>query len=166
MFPSEEHLWLHAEKEAGPLWRSLNRHVGTITKSKNTHKMADKWKLLWGVSLNLDTSREPVAELSTDLTPGGFLDNHLMLLDCRNHNFVQLSRISNNDRILLGYQIWFNLMAFVSLKIKRSNYNCVAVTVLSGGLFWWEGASWPGSSGRACPLSVHVRFISPSSEPH
>lgn len=34
------------EKEAGPLWRSLKRHVGTITKSKKTHKMAEEWKLL------------------------------------------------------------------------------------------------------------------------
>lgn len=45
------------------------------------------------------------AKISTDLTPGGFLDNHLMLLDSRNHNFVQLSGISDNDSILLGYQI-------------------------------------------------------------
>lgn len=45
------------------------------------------------------------AEIPTELRADGRLDNRLMLLDCRNHNFVQLSGISDNDPILLGYQI-------------------------------------------------------------
>lgn len=177
LFLSKEHFRLHGENEAGPPRRSLKRRVGTITNSnkhklKKTHKLAENWKHFWCISLNLEVGASAWFLLLLWWF-GGYLAEHLMLLyrvraHCRHRNLFWLPGIWYNGLILLGYQIWFNmLVVFLSLKAK------VQTTIAT----LWQTVEWrsplmkrrrlsPGSSWRVCPSSVHVRVVGPSSEPH
>lgn len=163
----------------GGLWKGASAQLQIATSTlKKTHKLAEKWKHL---CISLDTEWEPVHSFPPPVLPahrwfGGWdqKDVWLTIWCCFTGwgHTAGIGILSPWNIVEWSYSpglsnlIW--LVGFSFFKIKSSNYNCNFVTNS-----WMEvsaderetGLS-PGSCWWVCPSSVHVRVVSPSSEPH